>query len=211
MIFKRKKLNCFTLIELSVVVVVILILSTFLIINLNGAKAKTRDQKRISDAGLIASALDQYSMTNARLYPPFGPLNPATKSTDPLSPTDSANSYKYESIVAASEIVKSLTGSSNSYLDSTPLDPLSSTSSDYSYVYIRSQDGKHAAVIVNKMETSSQGGSMCNIPAGLLPSDKTIPDPVRAYLFGSGNGTNSTGLTLVSLAPHPTACYYVAR
>ena len=58
----------FTLIELLVVVVIIGILATIVMVNLNGAQERSRDAQRKKDITLIASALDLYYVDN-KSYP----------------------------------------------------------------------------------------------------------------------------------------------
>lgn len=60
MIPKQKKLFGFTLIELLAVIATIGILSTLLIIFLNGAKAKARDAKRLHDFYQLRLAMEMY-------------------------------------------------------------------------------------------------------------------------------------------------------
>ena len=57
---KQKNISGFTLIELLVVVAILGILSTLLIISLNGAKAKARDTKRLHDFHQLNLALEMY-------------------------------------------------------------------------------------------------------------------------------------------------------
>jgi len=55
-----KNETAFTLVELLVVIAIIGILSTVAVVNLNAARAKARDAKRISDMKQIVLALDVY-------------------------------------------------------------------------------------------------------------------------------------------------------
>jgi prepilin-type N-terminal cleavage/methylation domain-containing protein len=59
----------FTLIEILVVVFIIGLLASLVIVNLNQARAKGRDAKRISDLTTVASALQAYYADNHK-YPP---------------------------------------------------------------------------------------------------------------------------------------------
>jgi len=61
----------FTLIELLVVISIIGVLSTIAMTSLNGAKAKARDAKRLSDITQIKTALDIYYADHGH-YPSTG-------------------------------------------------------------------------------------------------------------------------------------------
>lgn len=61
----------FTLIELLVVIAIIGILSTATVVNLNVAKAKARDARRLSDMKNILLAIQIYYENNGQ-YPPVG-------------------------------------------------------------------------------------------------------------------------------------------
>ena len=95
----------FTLIELLVVIAIIGLLSTLSVVALNGARARARDAKRISDIKQIQTALEMYYNEN-NAYPTA--LTQLTTTTPPLlrtvpvapTPADStacasANSYTY--------------------------------------------------------------------------------------------------------------------
>ncbi|RJQ33581.1 type II secretion system protein [Candidatus Parcubacteria bacterium] len=58
----------FTLIELLVVIAIIAIVSTLAVVNLNQARAKARDARRLSDIGQLKKALEIYYYTNGE-YP----------------------------------------------------------------------------------------------------------------------------------------------
>src|SRR4030042_4253462 len=65
---KLKKQQGFSLIELLVVIVIIILLAGISIIALNGQRAKARDAKRISDIKQIQTALEFY-YSNEQEYP----------------------------------------------------------------------------------------------------------------------------------------------
>ena len=71
----------FTLIELLVVIAIIGLLSTLSVLALNGARARARDAKRISDIKQIQTALEMYYNEN-NAYP--GALTQLTTTTPPL-------------------------------------------------------------------------------------------------------------------------------
>lgn len=146
----KLKLRAFTLVELMVVITIITVLSTFVVINLNAARKKARDDRRISDIQLIGNALDQYATTHARVYP-LG--NPAS---------EDSSTYISTPISAIYEDLKK-------YINPVPSDPIAQTG--YQYYYVYRVDGRKAAVVAMKLETGQ-----CNIaslPAGMsgtLPS-----------------------------------------
>lgn len=57
---RNKNNSGFTLIELLVVIAIIGLLASVVLLALNGARAKSRDAKRIADVRQIASALELY-------------------------------------------------------------------------------------------------------------------------------------------------------
>ena len=71
----------FTLIELLVVIAIIGLLSTLSVLALNGARARARDAKRISDIKQIQTALEMYYNEN-NAYP--AGLSQLTTTTPPL-------------------------------------------------------------------------------------------------------------------------------
>lgn len=64
-----KKTNAFTLIELIVVVAIIGILATVVIMNVVGARARSRDSRRATDILTIKKAVEGYHIDN-NYYPP---------------------------------------------------------------------------------------------------------------------------------------------
>jgi len=71
----------FTLIELLVVIAIIGLLSTLSVLALNGARARARDAKRISDIKQVQTALEMYYNEN-NAYP--AALSQLTTTTPPL-------------------------------------------------------------------------------------------------------------------------------
>ncbi|MFA6897095.1 MAG: type II secretion system protein [Patescibacteria group bacterium] len=69
----RSNQKGFTLIELLVVISIIGVLSTIAMTSLNGAKAKARDAKRLSDITQIKTALDIYYADHGH-YPSTGSI-----------------------------------------------------------------------------------------------------------------------------------------
>jgi prepilin-type N-terminal cleavage/methylation domain-containing protein len=167
-----RKLKAFTLVELMVVITIIGIISALVVVSFNSSRIKARDNKRISDANLIASALGQYYTTNLRMYP--------------LGRT-SGDSTEYSSTI----IDASSTGFNNAlktYLSPIPFD----SSSTYAYYYAYRNDGKKAAVILLALEG---GRAKCNLDTGSQAGNAALPDVVRGFY----SNTNTTACYYVAL------------
>ena len=150
----RLRYKTFTMIELLVVISVILILTAFTIYSLGPARAKSRDSRRITDANLIMSALDQYYTSNLRTYPVLG-------SSTPID----GNKYY------AKKITVNLLPELNNYLSPIPVDPINDATRRYVYIY--RGDGKKVAVVIDQLESMK---NKCNT------SGTNIPESVKAYL-----------------------------
>ena len=100
-IAKKRYLTGFTLIELLVVCAILAILATVVIINLMGAKNKSRYGRVISDMTAIATAVKAYGVSNNNIYPGDGTydtLPPPFSSylpTWPATPCGSEYGYEY--------------------------------------------------------------------------------------------------------------------
>lgn len=65
---KNKKQSGFTLIELLVVIAIIGLLASVVLVALNGARAKSRDAKRVGDINQMAKAMELY-FSDKNSYP----------------------------------------------------------------------------------------------------------------------------------------------
>lgn len=66
---KRSALSGFTLIELLVVIAIIGVLASIVLASLSGARAKSRDARRIADTKQIQLALELYYDATSQTYP----------------------------------------------------------------------------------------------------------------------------------------------
>jgi prepilin-type N-terminal cleavage/methylation domain-containing protein len=83
-----KKSDGFTLVEIVVVIAIIALLSSIIYSSFGGQKAKSRDQKRVSDVSSIQLALELYFNKNG-VYPlTLASLVPTYISSIPTDPTN---------------------------------------------------------------------------------------------------------------------------
>ncbi len=64
----KYKIKSFTMVELIVTIVVLLILSSFVVSSVIGAQEKAEDDKMISNANIFASAMNQYAIDHGRKF-----------------------------------------------------------------------------------------------------------------------------------------------
>ena len=95
--FRLKK--GFTLIELMVVVLIVGLLSSLVVVNVNNSRIAARDARRIADLGTISSALAAYYADN-HFYPTTANFASAIRSayianipTDPINVSPNIYSY----------------------------------------------------------------------------------------------------------------------
>jgi len=141
------KKSGFTLIELLVVIAIIGVLSTIAVVNLNYAKAKARDARRLSDANQIVLALNTYYQDHGQ-YPPNTENDPACAGWD----TDGGATF-----------IQSLVD--DGIMFSVPRDPLSiggCLGFAYKYNLYNAGDhgcdasrGKYFVLAINDMETNA--------------------------------------------------------
>lgn len=111
--FKRQNFG-FTLVELLIVIAIIGIISSAAVVNLNQAKAKARDARRLSDIAQIRKALEIYNY--------------------------SEGAYPGAQCTGLTSLVSCLAWSNNPQwipnLDPMPLDPLTTTVDGVNYYYL---------------------------------------------------------------------------
>jgi|GEM_PF-1897397 len=169
--FVKERTKAFTMIELLVVISVILILSGFVAYNLGPARVHARDNRRISDANLIASALDQYYTDNLRTYPK--PTGCSEINVNQTNTSDDASLEYYSCDVSV------LGPSLSSYLSPMPKDPSSIVGN---YVYLYRSDGKKAAVVIKKFEGGTGGcNATSNLPS-IVEVYKSAGSPACYYV-----------------------------
>lgn len=99
---KNNYRKAFTLIEIVVVIGIMAVLSTIIYSSFSTSRAKSRDQKRVSDISTIQIALEQYFQKNG-VYPikledkntPSNGLVPVYISSIPTDPTNNYDNQYY--------------------------------------------------------------------------------------------------------------------
>ncbi len=91
----------FTLVELLVVIAIIGILSTLLIIQLNSARGKARDAKRISDVNQMRTAIEFYANDNGKFPTTLGEA--AKYLSNKKIPVDPTTSLEYDGYGVSSD------------------------------------------------------------------------------------------------------------
>jgi prepilin-type N-terminal cleavage/methylation domain-containing protein len=135
----------FTLIELLVVVAIISLLSSVIFANLNVARAKGRDAKRLAEVHSLQVALELYYNDNGQYPPVCGAASNGTYaaawptllsssyiSSMPIDPTNTVNYYGYYycmGYVPNGKCSYTATGSAKNYMLATRLENPSTISS----------------------------------------------------------------------------------
>ncbi len=129
----------FTLIELLVVIAIIGILSSVVLVNLDKARSKSRDTRRLSDISNIQLALSLH-LNKEGSYPTY------TGSDD-----------------AATALASYLTGSGHNYLSQVPTDPKNDVPYKYGYA---SADGSSycLSAILENPSTYTDTSVLCTTP-----------------------------------------------
>ena len=148
---KRKS---FTLIELLVVIAIIGLLSSIVLVSINGVRAKARDVRRKSDINAMVLALELYYDNNGE-YPPSG------GASSPNSSWSNSNDSSWTT----------LGNNLSEYLDNMPVDPTNAVSGwagggEYTYGFFSLSYGcgQQWYMLVYKLEGSgdSPGVTACD-------------------------------------------------
>ena len=103
--FKNKSKG-FTLIEMLIVITIIALLASLILVGMGGARAKTRDSRRIADLHNVMNGLELYYAKNSN-YPDesnwvglstaltTGDIGVSRIPKDPLSSSPTSNTYYY--------------------------------------------------------------------------------------------------------------------
>ncbi len=163
-----KKKFGFTLIELMVVVLIIMLLAGVIIVNVDNARRKARDAKRVSDLGLIASALENY-YADHHSYPAGGYWS-------------ECNAWGG---LAANNVIPGLVPN---YLNAFPSDPqMDKVNSVYCYIYVSNGSNykiiDHNGPSINYLSQPTlidpvrDGGTDCTKVDGTSPWAWSISSP----------------------------------
>jgi type II secretory pathway pseudopilin PulG len=149
-----KNFKAFTLIDLSVVIGLILVLSGASLIMFGKVTKNSNDKLRIDTADQIYNKMQDYYKSNFRSYP---------------VPQSADGTQSYHSV----EIGKDNDNFLQIGLGDAITKLKKETKPGYGYVYLYSNDATQAAIVVRKLES---GESKCNTNSG------SIPDIVKDYL-----------------------------
>lgn len=186
----KYKMKSFTMVELIITIVVLLILSSFVVSSVIGAQEKAEDDKMISNAHIFASAVNQYAIDNGRKFLDFHTLG----AFDP---------DKYYAIRASWFI-------GNPFADTYLSDANKVLSGDMQYIV--KGDLTKAAVVTPPKNAKGESKN-CNFSTDARVSVPTIIEKYRSQDVITVN--NSPGGASVFkfyiTEPDPgIACYYVA-
>jgi len=161
-----KRLKSFSLVDLSVVIGLILVLAGASLMMFGKVFKNQRDNERISSLNAIYESMQEYYKSNFRTYP---------------LPQSADGSTAYSSVVIGKD--------NDAFLQVTLGDKVTKlskeTSPDYDYVYIYSNDGQQAAIVLRKLES---GRAKCNTDGADIPEiikDYLTKDPNACYFRAS--------------------------
>lgn len=122
-----KQTKGFTLIELLIVITIIGILAALVLVNLQGVRERARDARRKSDLNSIKTALRLY-------YNDFRGF-----------PGDSSGQIAGCGVTGTSVCAwgSAFASSTNTYMNSLPLDPISSSSNTVTYTYVQTSSDSY--------------------------------------------------------------------
>lgn len=127
-----KKSKAFTLVELLVVATIVALLAVVLLVNLDKARAKSRDSQRKSDISKIAAAVEGFKVDNKFYIATCADQTGYPRSSCPLSGGTSTYSPTDVDPAASAGILRVLVGSG--YITTLPKDP-SRSGTDEFYKY----------------------------------------------------------------------------
>lgn len=161
-----KKFKCFSVVDLTVIIGLILVLSGASLVMFGKVSKSSRDSERIASANTVFDAMQSYYKSNFHSYP---------------IPSGLEATSGYQSVVIG--------GDNDVFLQIglgdkvTNLKPESEP--NYGFVYVYSNDGQEAAIVVRRLES---GTSKCNVNSGALPTiikDYLTKDPSACYFKAS--------------------------
>lgn len=183
----KLKTKSFTMVELIITIVVLLILSSFVVSSVVGAQEKAEDDKMISNANIFASAMNQYAIDHGRKFLGFSGLGVMDPET-------------YYGIRASWLI-------GNTFADNYLSDANKVLSGDMQYIV--KGDLTRAAVITPPKNVKGVSKS-CNFSIDAAAKVPTIIQQYRLRNIVVNSGGPSQFKFFISEPDPGIACYYVA-
>lgn len=187
----KLKTKSFTMVELIITIVVLLILSSFVVSSVIGAQEKAEDDRMVSNANIFASAVNQYAIDHGRKFLGFSGLGVMDPDT-------------YYGIRASWFI-------GNSFADDYLSDANKVLSGDMQYIV--KGDLTRAAIITPPKNVKGESKS-CNFSMSAAARVPTIIQQYRVHNVTNINAVNpgaSSQFQFYTSNPTPgIACYYVA-
>lgn len=161
-----KKLKCFSVVDLTVVVGLILVLSGASLVMFGKVSKSQRDTDRINSANAIFDGMQNFYQSNFHTYP---------------TPQVADGSSSYQSVVIGKD--------DDIFLQIGLGDKITKlkteSQSNYGFVYVYSNDGQQAAIVIRRLES---GTGKCNTSSANLPDiikDYLTKDPGACYFKAS--------------------------